>query len=315
MPQETLNQSAMRLADALTRDAERLRLRVEQTKSGVRLIDAGIGTLGSNEAGCRIADITMAGLGHAALVPSAMPGTGAAVQTTTDAPVQACLGSQYAGWQIADDKYFAMGSGPMRALATVEPIFTKLGGEKDEVAVGVLETPEPPPDDLASRLAEQCGVQPARLTLILAPTASLVGTVQVVARSVETAMHQLAERDFPLDRIVSGYGLAPLPPVAHDDLTGIGRTNDAILYGAHATFWVQGKGLDLAALAPRITSSASPEYGRPFLEIFRSFDCDFYKIDPHLFSPARVTLVDIDTGEMHCGGQFNVPALEASFGK
>ena len=39
------------------------------------------------------------------------------VQVVTDHPVRACLASQYAGWAIKEGKYFAMGSGPMRAAA------------------------------------------------------------------------------------------------------------------------------------------------------------------------------------------------------
>ena len=38
------------------------------------------------------------------------------VQVVTDHPVQSCLASQYAGWAISEGKYFAMGSGPMRAV-------------------------------------------------------------------------------------------------------------------------------------------------------------------------------------------------------
>ena len=40
---------------------------------------------------------------------------GPAVQVASDDPVLACMASQYAGWQVSVGKYFAMGSGPMRA--------------------------------------------------------------------------------------------------------------------------------------------------------------------------------------------------------
>ena len=83
-----------------------------------------------------------------------------------------------------------------------------------------------------AKIAAACQVEPSSVTLLVAPTASLAGGVQVVARSVETAMHKLAELKFDLARIVSAHGSAPLPPVAGDDLAAIGRTNDAILYGA-----------------------------------------------------------------------------------
>ena len=52
-------------------------------------------------------------------------------------------------------------------------------------------------------------------------------------------------------------------------------------------------------------SSASKDYGRPFAEIFAGYDHDFYKIDPHLFSPAVVTFVNIDTGNSFRFGKFD----------
>ena len=66
-------------------------------------------------------------------------------------------------------------------------------------------------------------------------TASIAGSVQVIARSVETALHKMHEIGFDLTQVRSGFGIAPLPPVAADDLVGIGRTNDAMLYGGEVT--------------------------------------------------------------------------------
>ena len=36
------------------------------------------------------------------------------VQVWTDEPVRACIGSQYAGMKVQVDRFFAMGSGPIR---------------------------------------------------------------------------------------------------------------------------------------------------------------------------------------------------------
>ena len=53
---------------------------------------------------------------------------GPLVQVTSDDPVRACLAAQYAGWAIDPKGYFAMGSGPARALARVErELFEKIG--------------------------------------------------------------------------------------------------------------------------------------------------------------------------------------------
>ena len=96
----------------------------------------------------------------------------------------------------------------------------------------MLETRKPPPPAIVAKIADACRVAPRQSRSFAAPTASLAGGLQIVARSVETALHKLAELKFDLSRIISAHGTAPLPPVAANDLAAIGRTNDAILYGA-----------------------------------------------------------------------------------
>ncbi|MGH7127431.1 MAG: methenyltetrahydromethanopterin cyclohydrolase, partial [Planctomycetaceae bacterium] len=162
--------------------------------------------------------------------------------------------------------------------------------------------------------AEKCGVAPQNVTLCVAPTASQAGNVQVVARSVETAMHKLYELGFDVWRVESGYGVAPLPPVAADDMTGIGRTNDAILYGGRVTLWVRGDDDSIAETGPQVPAAASDAYGKPFLEIFEEAGRDFYKIDPHLFSPAEIVFQNLDSGRVHRFGRTNHAVLVKSFG-
>jgi methenyltetrahydromethanopterin cyclohydrolase len=203
----------------------------------------------------------------------------------------------------------------MRAACGQEKIFDAIGHrERPARAVGVLEAAKLPPADIVERLAHDCGVAPAQLTLLVAPTASQAGTVQIVARSVETALHKLHELQFDLARVESGWGVAPLPPPAADDLTGIGRTNDAILYGASVMLWVRGDDASLQAIGPGVPSSASPDHGEPFGEIFKRYDHDFYKIDPSLFSPAVVTLANLDTGNSFRFGRLLPEVLHRSFG-
>jgi methenyltetrahydromethanopterin cyclohydrolase len=239
---------------------------------------------------------------------------GAAVQIETDQPVAACMASQYAGWEIKGDDFFAMGSGPMRAAANREKLFETIGySERAQAAVGVLETRKFPTAAIASQLAAACGVRPEDLVLLVAPTASQAGTVQIAARSVETALHKLFELGFDLDRVESGYGVTPLPPVAADDLQGIGRTNDAILYGAEVTLYVRGDDDMLSEFGPKVPSSSSPDHGEPFAAIFARAGNDFYKIDPHLFSPAVVRFVNLQTGRTHQFGRLAPDVLARSF--
>lgn len=310
-----LNQQTAELCQALKRRTEELHAQVHAI-AGATVIDLGVAARGGLEAGRALAEICLAGLGRVQIVPgdpSVWPGP--AVSVETDHPLAACIASQYAGWQIAVGKYFAMGSGPMRALAAKEAVIQELAlGETADEAVGVLETAKLPPAETIDYLARECRLPADRLTLVAARTASQAGTVQVVARSVETALHKLHELKFDLRRVESGWGTAPLPPPAADDLTGIGRTNDAIFYAARVTLWVRGDDESLRQIGPRLPSNSSPDHGAPFAEIFRRAGHDFYKIDPLLFSPAEVTLANLDTGNSFRFGGTAPEVIWRSFG-
>ncbi|MEX2169845.1 MAG: methenyltetrahydromethanopterin cyclohydrolase [Pirellulales bacterium] len=306
-----LNQRAHQLCKSIRRDAGELRIEVTTLPCGATVIDCGVKSRGGLEAGRRLAEVCLAGLGEVQIVPH---GDYPAIAFRTDHPVAACMASQYAGWEVKGEKFFAMGSGPMRAAAGREELFNDIGlRESADVAVGVLEADKLPPDAVAMEIAQKCNVRPEGLTLLVAPTTSQAGTVQVVARSIETALHKLHELKFDLHRVESGWGIAPLPPVSADFLSAIGRTNDAILYGGHALLYVRGDDESLQVVGPQTPSSASLDHGRPFKEIFAAAGNDFYKIDRALFSPAVVTFVNLDTGHTFRFGKFEPAVLEASF--
>jgi methenyltetrahydromethanopterin cyclohydrolase len=310
-----LNDRANNLADDLAAAAEDLRVAVSRLPGGARLIDCGVAAPGGLEAGLALAHVCLAGLAEVALVPGEVAGVALPhVQVSTDWPVAACLASQYAGWQVSVGKYFAMGSGPMRAAAGREELFDRIGyREEARVAVGVLETRKAPTDEVAAAVAEKAKVPPDALTLLFAPAASLAGTLQVVARSVETALHKLDTLGFDLAQVASAYGTAPLPPVARDEIGAVGRTNDAILYGGRVTLWLRGEDDRLTEVGAKVPAAASPDHGAPFATIFERAGKDFYKIDPHLFSPAEVTFVNLATGRVHHFGRVEPGVLRQSF--
>jgi methenyltetrahydromethanopterin cyclohydrolase len=309
----TLNERAWRLCDAMAADAERLGIIVRTLDCGTRLIDCGVMAVGSIDAGLRLAEVCMAGLSTLELRP-ADPAAWSAVHVATSEPVAACMASQYAGWEIKGEKFFAMGSGPMRAAAGREELFDTIGHrENPERCVGVLESGKLPPESVCVEIATKCDVEPQRLTLAIARTASTAGTLQIVARSIETALHKLHELGFDLKRIESGSGLAPIPPLANDDMTAIGRTNDAILYGGTVELTVRGDDDSVEEIGPRVPSSVSPDFGRPFAEIFARYDRDFYRIDPLLFSPAIVRFYNAQTGNRFAYGRMSPDVLAESF--
>jgi methenyltetrahydromethanopterin cyclohydrolase len=312
----SLNVRAFAAVGQLLSDAEVRRVAVHPIDGGGRFVDCGVAAPGGALAGIGLARICLGSLGEVSIVPGDLLGrTQPLVQVLTDNPVQACLASQYAGWALRDGKFFAMGSGPMRAAAGTEAIYDVIGfRETASAVVGVLETRQPPPPPIVARIAAACRVEPAAVTLLAAPTASLAGGVQIAARSVETALHKLAELKFDLSRIVSAHGTAPLPPVAADDLAAIGRTNDAVLYGARVQLAVTGDDASLESVGPMVPSSASRDYGEPFATIFARYHNDFYAVDPLLFSPAEVVFQNIETGRVHGFGHTAPEVLARSFG-
>jgi len=308
------------LVRRLIDDARRLGITATTAPEGHTVIDGGIACPGGIQAGLRIAEICMGGLGSVRLDASAAFARWPWVLNVQSAhPVLACLGSQYAGWSLAHgagkEAYFALGSGPGRALAVKEPLFEELGyKDRADTAVLVLEVEQPPPAPIVEKVLRDCGVKPAGLTLILTPTRSLAGCVQIVARALEVALHKVHELKFPLERIVDGVAFAPLPPPAPSFVEAMGRTNDAIIYGGWAQLFVTGPDDAARDLAERLPSGASRDYGKPFAETFEAVKGDFYAIDPLLFSPARVTVTALDSGRSFHAGKLDEALVDKSFG-
>jgi methenyltetrahydromethanopterin cyclohydrolase len=310
-----LNARAAALCQSLADDAEAWRIKLTRQNGGALIVDCGIEVPGGYAAGLLLARVCLADLGVVHILgASAAMSPWPKVFVQTDQPLLACMASQYAGWEVKGDGYFAMGSGPMRAAAAREPIFEELGyRESAETCVGVLECGSLPPPAVCGEIAAKSGVSEDKLTILAAPTRSVAGSVQIVARSVETALHKLHELKFDLKRVAYGRGTAPLPPPAVDDLRAIGRTNDAILYGGRVVLHVHCDDATLEEIGPRIPSSASSDYGRPFAEILAAYHNDFYRVDPLLFSPAQIAIKNLDTGRSFFFGQINRGLLEKSF--
>src|SRR3954451_21958549 len=311
----SLNDRALERADRLAADAEAARVQVTTLSNGTRVIDCGAQAAGGFKAGRYFAEVCMAGLGTVAYAPLIIEGRWLpALVVTTDRPAVACLAAQYAGWRIDRDGYFAMGSGPGRALIRAEDLYDDLDwDEHASVAVLCLETRDPPPPAVADFVAERAGVPPAALTLLIAPTASVAGSVQIAARVVEDALHKLHELDFDVGRVVAGFGSCPLPPVAADDMAAIGRTNDAMLYGGQVHLTVESEDDPLGGLVGGVPPSASSDYGEPFGKVLKAADFDFYAIDPLLFSPAQIRLTSVGSGRSFEAGRVNLEVLERSF--
>jgi methenyltetrahydromethanopterin cyclohydrolase len=309
----SVNARAVLFAEQMIAEANALGVRALTLPNGAQVIDA---TDGGLRAGKLFAEACAGGLGEVTFTSLDfgqfwLPG----VSVSVERPAVACMASQYAGWAIKVDKFFAIGSGPARALSLVEELYQKLSyQDESDVAVIALEGRKLPTEEAADYIAEKCGVSPEKLYILIAPTASVVGSVQVAARVVETGMHKMTELGFDIERVSSGYGTCPIAPVAEDDLKAIGRTNDCVLYGGRAFYTVRTEDAEIEQVIERIPSSASRDYGRPFYEIFKAYEGDFYRIDPFLFSPAEVFVNNLTSGRTYHTGGLNVEVLRGVLG-
>lgn len=279
---------------------EELKIILALSPCGARVYDAGIHAGSSLEAGLLMA---AAGTADLAVIDIKLDGSYGlpwpTVQLTSNYPFQACYLSQAAHWPVRIGNFFAMGSGPACLLNPNLGLQQSYNFEENsEYAVLVLETRTLPDDEVCRMLATICQVAPERLAVIVSPTASLAGAVQIAARSVETALHKLHQLGVDLKAIQEGLGCCPIAPPVSDDLAALGSTNDMMMLASQV--WLQVKGIpdaDLQQIARQVPASTSPSYGKPFLETLKQAG-DFYQIDPGLFAPAEITLVNADTGHI-----------------
>ena len=321
----SVNKLTQPLVKHLLDNADKLRLGIQILENGCTIIDAGIKVPGGLEAGRIIAEICLGGMGTVTINHSTYTENWPlSVNVHTGNPVLGCLGSQYAGWSLSHEKYYALGSGPARAMATklkdgkqepVEELYKELDYlDEAEATVLVIENDAIPPLAIVEKVAAACKVDPSKLTIIVTPTSSLAGGVQVVARVLEVAMHKAHALHFPLENIIDGSGSAPICPPHPNFVKAMGRTNDAILFAGLVHLFVKGSDEDAEKLARELPSSTSKDYGKPFAEIFKHYEYDFFKIDAMLFSPASVIVTAVDSGKSFRAGKLDNALLDQSFG-
>jgi methenyltetrahydromethanopterin cyclohydrolase len=314
----SVNRLAWRLLEVILRNADFCQVKVRKIRRGATVIDAGIDAKGGFQAGRLITEICMGGLGNARILCKQygsleLP----SIFVYTDHPLIATLGSQFAGWNIKEESFLAIGSGPARALA-LRPrrIYEEIGYEdKSDRAIIILETEKFPSVELIQRISKDCHVKPEKLAVILTPTNSLVGAIQISGRVLETGIHKLRKVGLDSETILNAWGCAPIPTLHPEFATAMARTNDAILYGGTAFYTVKFEDENkLKEIVENAPSIASKTFGTPFIEIFKAAKYDFYNIDPNLFAPAAVVVNNVKTGHVFRAGQISTDILEKSFG-
>ena len=159
-------------------------------------------------------------------------------------------------------------------------------------------------------MPKECHIDVANVCAVVAPTSSMVGSIQVAGRCVETAIYKLNELGFDTRKIHAAMGSAQIPPVRGPKMA-MGVTNDATIYYGRITLTMNAPEIKdyldgSRATSQRATENRSTRYSRNRLR--------FYKIDTSLFSQAEVVINETSEGVVYHVGAVNADVVLKSFG-
>ncbi|ELZ61406.1 MULTISPECIES: methenyltetrahydromethanopterin cyclohydrolase [Halorubrum] len=309
---ESINRTAIELVDEALDFAGELDVVGYELDNGATVVDFGIDAAGGVEAGLLLAEIQTAGLANLQTRMGTLAGAPRQyVELSTDHPAVALLCSQKAGWEVTTESGFeGLGSGPARALVGREAEFERVGYyDSSEFATLAIESTTLPDEEVAEQVAELAEVDTDGVFLPTFATGSTAGSVTTAARAAELAVFRLLEVGYEPTDVLHASGSAPLAPPTRDETEAMGRTNDALAYGGEVHLQVARDDDRFS----EIVSTASEEYGTPFVEVFEDADWDFYDVPESVFAPAQVT-VDVVDGPVYTVGDTDEELLAESFG-
>lgn len=314
----SVNEYGLDVFEEMMDNSEDLQVGILEQENGTTIIDAGVEEGGGFEAGLYVSRICMADLADMKLSSFDLGKFSCpAIELTTDHPVIACMASQFAGWRIKVKKFSCLGSGPARALSlNPKELYEKIGYEDDTPeAVLVLESSTIPDEEVTSKIAKDCKVDTDDLYIVVVPTASIAGSVQIAARGIETGIHKFDSIGFDINSITHGHGIIPISPIVGNDVECMGSTNDCIIYCGRIYYSVDYDSVEeLKDYVKKVPSLSSKDYGQPFYKTFKETGFDFYKVDAGMFAPAEVTVNEINSGKTFTSGKINTEVLLESFG-
>jgi methenyltetrahydromethanopterin cyclohydrolase len=279
------------------------------------IIDCGIETKGSIDAGILFSKISLGGLAKVQLQFPEINNEISLlqVQVSTSYPVLATIGCQAASWNISKGDFFGMACGPGRALAQKPSKSYKLLDYKEESdkAILCIESDKLPSDKIIDYLAEKCRVENKDIIILMIKTACLVEYIQMAARAIELGVFRFVEQlGYPKDRILHAVGIGIVPPLSEDNDVSNDRVNNGLIYGTKLFLIIKSHKEDnLTDLISKIPSKSSSSFGKSFIEVFNEAGKDFANFDLTLLAPTEIIINDIRTGKIYHEGKIQLDKI------
>jgi methenyltetrahydromethanopterin cyclohydrolase len=300
----------MRIVRRIIDEAEALGVEVHRLPNGATVIDMGVARQGGWEAARLFCQATLGGLGRLEYGFFDLDGIELPeVRVFIDDPAVALLSSQLSGWPLNEMKNEAgvvpLVSGPVRAVAQRDRFSQAVAYRDDspELVAGLQDT-RLPDERLTELIAKECGRTAADVYVLVASTASLVGAINVVSRTMETAIWRLHSLGLGADRIISAWGKAPLPPLTNDEYEAMVRTNTYTYYGGTVGFFVDEDDAVVRAamrdfpLAPH----TCPHYGVPFRKLLEDAGGDIFNVKGFVHCVTKGIANNVRSGKVHATG-------------
>ncbi|HZJ90891.1 MAG TPA: methenyltetrahydromethanopterin cyclohydrolase [Oscillospiraceae bacterium] len=315
----SVNQEAVRIVkEKIIPNAEMLQCEIHHLKNGATVIDMGLDARGGYMAGKLFVEATLGGMGYVdfgrfTLGEIDLP----SIDVYIDQPQTATLSSQFSGWNLTEGyekgEITPVGSGPARAIYKD---FGSIGWpyqDNHHETVFAAQTTEMPDEAMAADVAEKCGISPKNVYILATITGSLAGSIQVCSRSVETSTFCMFKKGFPLEAVISGMGVSPIPPPTSDELSAMDRVNTALMYGAIVRYLVDCEDSDIEAFLKLAPFNVSPRFGEHFSDLFEEGNRNFNEVDKSIHTVACYEITNFRTGRTFRAGEFREDLLAKSF--
>lgn len=316
---KSLNEAGIEIISPILDDPKRYGAVISKSPGGATIVDMGLEADGSwqgaklwvKAAHGGMADFTY---GRMSVKGMDLP----TAEVMIDDPMLSVIACEAGAWQLGEGEFAPVGSGPARAKANADRFAQKVEYEDPSSHVLLQMQINRLPEEEALRfVADACSIPLANLIVLVAPSASLVGAVQVASRAFEQCIISLARStSFDISTIVYGYGAAPIPPVIKDETLAMGRINDALVYGGSGGMWLRHHDDDevrRTAEALPFSVQAGEDYGKGYAEIYETYGRSLFNIPAKLDSPAKIMMTNMLTGTVAVAGKIDEDVLYRSF--